>query len=59
MKKCNVREVAVVVVVVVVSFPEAVADCSSGCSRCGAASRGSGGCSSGCSSCGTTPRGSS
>ena len=59
MKKCNVREVAVVVVVVVVSFPGAVADCSSGCSCCGTASRGSAGCSSGCSSCGTTPRGSS
>ena len=55
---CNVREVVVVVLVVVVSFPEAVADCSSGCSHCGAASRGSGGCSSGCSHCGVTSGGS-
>ena len=59
MKKCNVREVAVVVVVIVVSFSGAVADCGGGCSHCGAASRGSGGCSSGCSSCSSTTRGSS
>ena len=56
MKKCNVREVTVVVVV---PFSGAVADCCGGCSHCGAASRGSGGCSSGCSSCSTTTRGSS